>query len=98
MRTGKHLNRHQKISLCFVLSLIIVLLTSCSAPKDYQSLMKKVTTSDNSFTAGYLDGCDSGLSENPEMTDRMYFQDMIRYKSDKGYSAGWDNGLKKCSR
>ena len=59
--------------------------------------MKKVTKSDNSFTAGYMDGCDSGLSENPQ-TDRMYFQDMIRYKSDKGYSAGWDNGLKKCSR
>ena len=60
--------------------------------------MKKVKKTDNSFTAGYMDGCESGLSENPEMADRMYFQDMIRYKSDKGYSAGWDNGLKKCSR
>ena len=98
MRTGKLLNRYQKIALCFILSFIIVFLTSCSAPKDYQSLMKKGTTSDNSFTAGYMDGCESGLSTKPEMTDRMYFQDMIRYKSDKGYSAGWDSGLKKCSR
>ena len=98
MRTGKLLNRYQKIALCFILSFIIVFLTSCSAPKDYQSLMKKGTTSDNSFTAGYMDGCESGLSTKPEMTDRMYFQDMIRYKSDKGFSAGWDSGLKKCSR
>jgi hypothetical protein len=60
--------------------------------------MKQVTTRDNSFNAGYIDGCDSGLSTDKEITGRMYFQDMIRYKSDADYASGWDTGYKKCSR
>ncbi len=88
----------QKMTLCIILVLLSAYLISCTTRKDYQSLMKKVTTSDNSFAAGYMDGCDSGLSAKPEMAGRMYFQDMNRYKSDKGYAAGWDSGHKKCSR
>ena len=87
-----------KTVLYFFLCLLFVLLTACATPKDYQSLMKKVTTSDNSYAAGYIDGCDSGLSTRPDTADRMYFQDMIRYSSDKSYAAGWDSGHKKCSR
>ena len=98
MRIRRHGPGFQKKALFVFLGLLFVFLTSCSTSKDYQTLMKKVTTSDNSFTAGYMDGCDSGLSAQPEMVGHMYFQDMIRYKSDKSYSAGWDNGYKKCSR
>lgn len=77
---------------------LLIILASCAIRKDYQSLMKQVTARDNSFNAGFIDGCDSGLSTNEEIEGRMYFQDMIRYKSDSDYASGWDSGYNKCSR
>ncbi len=87
-----------KVVFYFCLCFLFVLLTACATPKDFQSLMKKVTVSDNSYAAGYIDGCDSGLSTGTDTADRMYFQDMIRYSADSGYAAGWDSGYTNCFR
>ena len=98
METNRNFAGPRKIAFWFFLFFLFTLLTGCATPNDHQSLMKKNTTLDNSLAAGYLDGCDSGLSTKPEMSGRMYFQDMIRYESDKSYATGWDSGYKKCSR
>ena len=98
METNRNFAGPCKIAFWFFLSLLSILPAGCATSTDYQSLMKNNATSDNSMAAGYIDGCDSGLSTNPDMSGRMYFQDMIRYNSDKSYATGWDKGLKKCSR
>ena len=88
----------RKIRSVLVFCLAALILTACAARKDFQSLMKKVSSDDNSFAAGYLDGCDSGLSTDPEFAGRIYFQDILRYTKDESYAAGWESGYEGCSR
>ncbi len=98
MQTSRMKQKLIKTTLYFSICPLLILLTACATPKDFQSLMKKNPTSDNNYTAGYLDGCDSGLSTRPETADRLFFQDIIRYNADPKYAAGWESGYKICSR
>ena len=82
--------------MCFFLSLLLSgLLVSCGGGKGFQDVMKEVDQQSTDLSAGFIDGCDSGMSTDPDQ-GRLYYKDLNRYETDPEYQTGWDEGFEKC--
>lgn len=79
--------------------LLAALLAACATADE---LVRQQTEAHGSargpdYAKGYSDGCMSGYARSSIMVKAAYTRDEARFRQDRDYAAGWDDGRLACN-